>query len=149
MLHTMKTKNAFTLTVGVLLLTTFVVLACHPSDVSFDRPDFVITPEETILPMDIVLPLGKTVRIEVGQCTILFRTVLEDSVTGKSVSRNGKVLLEVKYEDSVKHVELNTVEIPRTYTLENGLFYNLELVGLRITDGTYEIILRFNGWAWL
>lgn len=99
--------------------------------------------------MDIRLPLGKTVRIEIADCTILFREVIEDSVTIRSKSRNGKVLLDVKYADSVKHLQLNTVNNPRIYYLENGRYYQLELIGLGITQGEYEIILRFNGYAYL
>jgi hypothetical protein len=140
---TMKRHQVTSVMAGIVLVFCAIILgACGASFGSFDKPDIVLSPAETAASTSITLSLGKTVRIEAEECTIRFSKVLEDSVTVKSQSRNGKVLLEVKFAGSIKKIVLNTVKGPKMYDFE-GKPNTLWLSGFWIRDGNYEIVLHY------
>lgn len=107
-------------------------------------PDTVIFMSS--FPTNVDLMLGKSVRIQNVNTTILFYSLLSDTrqIINNEVVGNAEIILHLDYGLFQKYVALNTNIVPSTYSLENGLQYSIHLKDVHRTDSLYHIVFQFN-----
>lgn len=134
---------------GILLSS----VGCEDADNTIYHPQSTINvPDTTIylasLPFDVELKLGHSVRILNAGTIFLFHSVLEDTrhvVLGEPTG-NVKILMLVDYGSMQKYIELNSVDVPGQYLLENGLKYVISLKQVTGTDSTCHILFQFSSY---
>lgn len=90
-------------------------------------------------PSNVYLELGKSVLIENGMTIFRFIAVLENNET------NSLIRLQIQYENGIiKTIDLNTKNIPQTYSLENDYNHQIHLKELNSMGSTYQIMFTYN-----
>ena len=145
-MDTSKIYCAFT---AIILL--LVSVGCESEDdlniYSQPKPN---VPDTTIyvssLPSNIKLFLGKSVRIQNAVTTFMFYSIVSDTrlIINNEVVGNAKIYMHLDYGSFQRYVELNTNELPGSYSLENGLQYSISLKDVQSIDSTYQIVFQFN-----
>jgi hypothetical protein len=125
-------------------------IGCENNDSTIYAPSRPTIPDTSIyissFPTDVILRLRQSVRIQNAVTTFLFYSVLEDTrqVVHNEVIGNAKILLGIDYGSFQKYIELNTVKVPGSYSLENGMHYSIQLKDVMIIDSVYHIKFQFN-----
>ncbi len=122
-----KKKTIRTLAFHMTLLFQFIFIGCN-SNYSEEIPSTTmsLTADESvyldIMPSEVTLELGRSILIENGNTVFKFDAILEHN------ENNSAVRLLVGYDNSTtKTIVLNTVDIPQTYSLENGFNHVIHL----------------------
>ncbi len=131
----------------LLFLFQFVLISCNTNEsINIDDNNFSSQADTSIyletFPSNVYLELGRSALIENGKSIFRFVSVLESN------ENNSLIRLEIEYENGViKTVDLNTNDIPQTYSLENGFYYNIHLKELSLTNNKFQIMFIYNKYA--
>jgi hypothetical protein len=120
-------KSIYTAAFWLSVILLAQLMGCK-SNYSEDIPSTTMpsTADESIyldiMPSEVTLGLGRSILIENGNTVFKFDAILQLS------ENNSSVRLLVSYDNgTTKTIVLNTVDIPQTYSLENGYNHVIHL----------------------